>query len=328
MLQDALHPRCITLRAYPNNPPVAWPGGTEASASLFVGHIRGRASGQTKPQRYYRCADSEQLTADGYRLLWVRSSYKKSIDRCSREAAIERAIAELSALKLNRGRLSTRAQITKAHNTIVTKYKVKRFLTVHIAYRFEQPPRPKRRRHIRRARQPSHKQQRCLYYLKISRNQAAIKAETKVDGVFPLITNLDTTHGIREVLNIYKYQPYVEKKFALLKSELRVAPMFLKKPRRIAAMLHVYFIAIMAASLIERTVRTAMRQGHIEQLELLPEQRFTKDPTCPRVLEAFNDLCEHVVAQPGNQPLLFPLALTEQQKMLLHLLDVPESAYS
>jgi transposase len=286
-----------------------------------------QAGGHVRPQRYYRCPDSEQLTAEGYRLLWVRSSYKMSIDRSSREHAIEKAIAQMNALKLNRGRLSTRAQIIKAQSAIVAKYKLKPFLTVHVAHRFQENPQPKRRRRIKRTAQPSHKGQRCLYYLNISRNEAAIKAETRVDGVFPLITNLDTTHHIREVLDIYKYQPYVEKKFALLKSELRVAPMFLKKPSRVAAMLHVYFIAIMVASLIERTVRTAMRQGHIEQLELLPEQRFTKNPTCPRVLEAFTDLCEHVVAQPGNQPLLFPLALTEQQKMLLHLLDVPESTY-
>ncbi len=74
---------------------------------------------------------------------------------------------------------------------------------------------------------PSHKDQPYRYYLQIAPNTTALEQRKNVDGVFPLVTNLDThQYGAAEVLSIYKYQPYVEKKFALLKSEQCVCPLF------------------------------------------------------------------------------------------------------
>jgi transposase len=285
--------------------------------------------GQRRAERYWCCSLSEQKTTHGYRLLWVRSSHKKEVDRLSRELSIHKSVNEFNALKLNRGNLTTRAQISKALGAIVAKHKVKQFITVEILHRFDTTAPPfRRKRHIKRRDEPSHKHQKCLYYLKITKNKAALEAQEKVDGVFPLVTNLAGDYDIGEVLDIYKYQPYVEKKFALLKSELCVAPIFLKKPHRVAAMLHIYFIAIACASLIERSIRMAMKQSNVEQVELLPEQRFTKNPTCPRVLEAFSDLCVHEVVHPAQPTIVFPMMLTERQKLLLKLLEVPESAYS
>ena len=282
---------------------------------------------QRRTERYWFCSHSEQKTNHGYRLLWVRSSHKKEVDRLYRESAMHKTIKKLDALKLNRGKLTTRVQISKAINAIMAKHKTKRFVTVEILHRFDTLPLQRKRR-IKRSDEPSHKHHKCLYYLKITENKDAIEAEEKVDGVFPLVTNLSANYDIGEVLEIYKYQPYVEKKFALLKSELCVAPIFLKKPNRVAAMLHIYFIAIVCASLIERSIRMAMKQSNIEQVELLPEQRFTKNPTCPRVLEAFSDLCVHEVEYPTQDTIVFPMTLTERQKSLLKLLEIPESTYS
>ena len=115
-------------------------------------------------------------------------------------------------------------------------------------------------RYLRRGRptptSPVRKIEKTVYHLHVDRDKPAIAAEARTDGVFPLITNLDSQHAKRKVLEIYKYQPYVEKRFALLKSELGVAPVYLKKPQRVAGLVHVYFIAMMVAALIERSVRT------------------------------------------------------------------------
>ncbi len=281
-----------------------------------------------KQQRYWSCSSTQEHTAQGYRIVWVRSSHKRHNDQPYREQAMQKATAALQQLRLNRAYLKTRAQIAKAVSAIIAKHKVNSFLSVEIPHRFETKSPPTRRRHIKRRNEPSHKDQPCRYYLRIAPNTTALQQQKNVDGVFPLVTNLDThQYGAAEVLSIYKYQPYVEKKFALLKSELCVCPLFLKKPRRVAAMLHVYFIALVLASLIERTLRAAMKRQGIDHMELLPEQRFTKNPTCPRVLEAFTDLCAYEV-KPHNQPMInFPLQLSERQKHLLQLLEVPESNY-
>jgi len=56
-----------------------------------------------------------------------------------------------------------------------------------------------------------------VYHLHVSRNKEALRAEARTDGVFPLATNLETAKASKkEVVLIYKYQPYVEKRHALL----------------------------------------------------------------------------------------------------------------
>ena len=57
-------------------------------------------------------------------------------------------------------------------------------------------------------------------------------AEQLGDEVFPLITN-DLELSEQELLLAYKSQPMVEKRFAQLKTDLAVAPIYLKETSRI-----------------------------------------------------------------------------------------------
>lgn len=91
------------------------------------------------------------------------------------------------------------------------------------------------------------------------------------------MTNLART-AKKALLLIYKYQPYVEKRFAHYKTDLEVATVYLKKPRRVAALLDAYFVALMLDALIERRLRAAMRVAGLDELPLLPEGRPTKTP--------------------------------------------------
>lgn len=64
-----------------------------------------------------------------------------------------------------------------------------------------------------------------LHRLSYSRDENAIARAQLMDGAFPLTTN---THlDAKAVLGAYKYQPKLEKRHALLKSGLLVAPIFL-----------------------------------------------------------------------------------------------------
>ncbi len=166
---------------------------------------------------------------------------------------------------------------------------------------------------------------RAAYTLDVRRDGPALARERRVDGVFPLVTNLATTPK-REVLSIYKFQPYVERRFALVKTDLEIAPVYLKKPRRAVGLLHAYFIALAVASLIEREVRNGMRRRHIEALDLLPEHRGTSTPTWPRILEAFRDVRWYEVDVRG-EVIAFPIELTPLQRTLLELLNVPLGLY-
>ena len=118
----------------------------------------------------------------------------------------------------------------------------------------------------------------------------------------------------------------MEKRFSYMKTELEVAPVYLKKPRRVAGLLHAYFIALALVSLIERQVRLAMQQRKIDSLPLLPEGRHTQTPTAARILEAFTDVCWYEFERDA-EIVAFPITLTALQTQLLTLLDVPRTAY-
>lgn len=167
-----------------------------------------------------------------------------------------------------------------------------------------------------------------VYHLDVSRNKKALRAEARTDGVFPLITNLKPSKAPKqEVLLIYKYQPYVEKRHALFKSELEVAPVYIKKPLRAAGLLHAVFLAMTLDASIERTVRFAMVRDGIEALPILPEGRYTKTPTTARILEMFSDVCWYEFER-GDDTVTFPIQLSQLQKQLLQLLDMSPSAYA
>jgi transposase len=107
---------------------------------------------------------------------------------------------------------------------------------------------------------------------------------------------------------------------------LEVAPVYLKKPRRCAGLIHAYFVALVVASLIERSVRQGMQREGIAALPLFPEGRKTSTPTCPRILEAFQGVSWHEF-QREDETICFPIKLSSLQKTLLRLLDVPLDLY-
>ncbi len=67
--------------------------------------------------------------------------------------------------------------------------------------------------------------------------------------------------GPTAILDAYKYQPFLEKRNEQLKTVLSVAPIYLKKPERVAGLLFVYFLAVLVLALIEREARMAMKES-------------------------------------------------------------------
>ena len=265
-------------------------------------------------------------TDSGFRLIWIRSSLKSEEDRLYREGQLRRAEAELGELelKLNRRRLRAARSIRAKVREILKRLGVKRFLDVKLKPQVQLIPR-RLRRGRPAAGDPVRMVKRRTWTLRVQRDSKELTREKRTDGVFPLLTNLEK-RSKRDVLLIYKYQPYVEKRFSGLKTELQIAPIYLKTPRRAAALVHAYFFALVAASLIEREVRRAMKRKEIESLPLLPEGRPTKTPTCPRILEAFNGIGWQEFVR-GEEVIAFPLTLSKVQKEMVTLLGVPPQLY-
>jgi len=266
-------------------------------------------------------------TKEGYRIVWIKSSQKALLDKEARLQALEKAETALVQLaaKLNKRNLKSKRDIKKAYKIILLRYDCSSLIDVTIRKTSQEI-----NCHFRRGRpskkDPIKKISHPIFKLEFLRNKDTIRQESRTDGVFPLVTNLGTT-AKREVLLIYKYQPYLEKRFSQLKTDHEIAPIYLKKPRRVAGLIHAYFMAIAASSLIERQVRQAMVKEKISELPLLPEARTTRTPTAMRILEAFSDLCWYEF-EGAREKAIFPIKLTPLQKQLLRLLGLPENFYN
>jgi transposase len=278
------------------------------------------------PDVWYSCTAPER-TVEGFRLIWVRSSGKAEHDEAFRLRRLDEARVELALLskRLNRRWHRFGPQIRRAVRAILRRTEMEAFLQVQLNRRVQ-----KDIRHLKHGRpaagDPVQVVCRTIWGLKVRVDEKALRAECHVDGVFPLATNLEK-ESKKEILEIYKYQPYVEKRFSQLKTDLEVAPVYLKKPLRCAGLAHAYYVALAVASLIERRVRQGMVREGLESLPLLPEGRQTSTPTCPRILEAFRLVTWHEFRR-GDEIVRFPIELTVLQKLLLKLLEVPRELYA
>lgn len=292
-------------------------------------HVQPNGRRQSDPPDVYEATtEGVQISKEGYRLIWIRSSQKAAVDVEARSHALKAAATELVDLgaRLNRGPRRRHSSILKSARAILKRHGCEKLmhLKLHTETRVLL-------RHLRRGRpsrgDPVREERRTSYRLEFAPHEDAIRQEARTDGVFSLISNLPAQpYSKKEVLLIYKYQPYVEKRHALLKSELEVAPVYLKLPHRIVGLVHAHFLAMVLEALIERTVRLAMRLEGIESLPILPEGRITKTPTAPRILEKFTGVSWYEFER-GDETVTFPIELTPLQKQLLHLLGMDPRAY-
>src|SRR5208282_2004849 len=115
----------------------------------------------------------------------------------------------------------------------------------------------------------------------------------------------------------YKYQPFVEKRHALFKGVLQVAPVFLKNNDRVEALMLVYFLAQLLSALIERAIRQNMAKEKIRALPIMPESRDSKTPTVEQIFAQFQDgQCIHIT-QDNQSMKSVRQPLTELQQKLL-----------
>jgi len=152
--------------------------------------------------------------------------------------------------------------------------------------------------------------------LGVARDQAAITAAARTDGVYALATNLPGRLSATQVLRIYKDQPLVELRHRDAKQTLRVRPIFLHNDQRITALVSIVGLALVIFGLIQADLRHAL--GPDQQLDgLLPEGRAAR-PTGRNILAAFQGL--GLTYTPDGIVLD---RLTSTQRRILQLLKIP-----
>ena len=262
---------------------------------------------------------------DGYKVYWYHSTAKSTRDADSRSERIARAEAELEAIVDNPGRGKASAEsLKKKYQSVLTKYSVQKLLEVSVEQEDKQEFKATSRG--RPSNETTYRSvTKTRYKLRYARNPVAIAQEATMDGVFPLVTNSGYT--AKDAIQAYRWQPNLERRFSILKTNLSIAPVFLKSNTRIEALTALYFYAEIVVALIERQLRSAMATTGREQIPLLPERRQTKAPTWEQVRRTFYDISAFEIYQEGVVKEHFYDELSDIQKEVLELLAIREENF-
>ena len=223
----------------------------------------------------YSTSDQPATTAEGYRLVWYHSRRKAEQDAVARSGRIERALKELAALRAKlrspRTRYRQEAKVAMAVAEILQACAAENWIVAEVQPQvtetFHQDHRGRPRKDTRYVKKVA-----TRYELSYRIDETRVAEDAKSDGIFPLVTNV-AEFSPRELLQAYKRQPTIEKRFSQLKTDFEVAPVYLKSVHRIQAMLCVYFFALLVEALLERQLRQAMQEKEIEALPIYPEGR-------------------------------------------------------
>ena len=299
-------------------------GTAEISKTLLWRTSPGQDEGAS--QSYFLFAGHYTFDHGGYPLYWYYSTQKQKRDKQSRQERIEVARAELATLatKLNRAHLKQKPDIRRKAETILDHYQVRPFINLEVKTQVQHIP---GRRWHRTARRGAY-QYDCVttYTLHYENNEPALRAEARRDGVFPLLCT-DPTIEPKAVLEAYKFQPRLEKRFCQLKSVHQAAPLLFKKLQRVEANLFVFFIALLIQALLERLIRQRIAECKSAPLKLYPEDRDAPHPTTSQVLKTFDGLYSYILMENGQTIEQFRDQLNDTHRAVLALLDMSECQF-
>lgn len=277
----------------------------------------------------WRMVESPIRSKEGFKIAWCWSEKKSEQDMNTRQDSIEKAISLFKKLQtrlLNkRCRIRTKGGLIQAAEDILKETKTKRWMRYEIKEKVE-----KKHSQTKRGRPGPN----TLYVIKkiirfeiecypIDNN---IRDDSCSDGMFPLITNCEDL-PLRDVLEKYKYQPKLEKRYEQLKSVYDVMPVLLKSVTRIEGLLFVFFLTLLVQALIERQMRLGMKEAGLKSLPIYHEWRPCTAPTASKIFECFSGLQRNYLLKEGEEVQVFNPKYIELHSELLRLLKVPEEAY-
>jgi len=251
------------------------------------------------------------------------------MDQQLRAKQIEKTLTAMKQLntKLNKRKLKRLREIKRAVKALFVAHETTDLISYSIQPRvvvtksFLQRGRPT-------AKTPSQNHRRVEYQLAWDVNHAEVVKQSRTDGVFPLLTN-NREKEARDILEIYKYQAFLENRHSQLKTYLEVAPVYLKNPDRVLALLDVVMLSLCVATIMERELRQGMERNGLKSIPIYPEERECQHPTAHSIIRAFQHVEKfEVLDRDDNVTEYFPPLLTPLQKQILSLMDVPATLYA
>jgi transposase len=272
--------------------------------------------------RVFLTYDSPFLSAEGYRIIWVKSMDKQNDDEKRRSVRIQRTEDGLIALSThvhsNRSKLEKTVLATLRDNQTEEYYEWQIVRDVEESFKQQTRGRPTATTSFKKIETE-------VYRLTWCQKADRVQHDARYDGIFPLITNRQ--EPARKVLEYYKYQPYLEKRHQQLKSVYNVAPVLLKNPQRIEALLLLYFLGMLVTALIERTVRKEMDRKGLKSIPLYPENRACKSPTADKLLDVFTDVRLQYICRGNRIIQIVPDVLSQKQRLVLGLIGLKPEKY-
>ena len=155
-------------------------------------------------------------------------------------------------------------------------------------------------------------------------DEAAAQADDRYDGIHVLVTTAPQTWSADALFTEYKRQTYVERGHRELKTPLAVAPVFLKTPERVEALISLMFMALQIYKTLERKYRQAVdREG--EEARVTAQQLLREFAGCGLVLELHNygTLVKEGGLTPRQRQILNRLSLERPAKIVARNLPPP-----
>ncbi len=274
-------------------------------------------------------ASDDHIQSDGYRLIWYRSERKAEQDGLRRVRLIQKTAEALGELRERLGgprtRFRERSKVEQAVAEVLTEGETRSWFVVEIEEKQEETFRQATRGRPNDQTQYL-KETRSRFNVTWQLNLEAISESEREDGVFPLLTN-DRKMTAAEVLQAYKRQPMLEKRFSQFKTDFAVAPVFLKNVARIQGLLGAYFFALLMQTLLERELRQAMLREGEATLPLYPEERPCARPTTHRLIELFSTIQRHEVRVGDGESQMMATKPTKTQSTIIRLLGLDPRTY-
>ncbi len=193
-----------------------------------------------------KMVESPIMSSEGFRIVWTWDPQKEEKDKHSRQALIEKAVLKLEQLETRirnpRTRLRSRDAVIDTADKALGEF-AHRWVDYEILEENENIFKQEKR-----GRPNSNTKYKCIvkkrFHVTWSPRKENIDFDARSDGMFPLITNCEDL-SLVEILDKYKYQPWLEKRHEQLKTVYKVAPVLLKSVTRIECLLFVFFLAML-----------------------------------------------------------------------------------
>ncbi len=238
-----------------------------------------------------------------------------------------KAFEELSE-KINAYKLKTKESIEQACLAILKKYKTEDFFQfiVHndpiVTYKHARPGRPAKNAKKIEVYQDH-------FSIELNYDESAYTTALYRIGYYPLVTNKPANDfSIEDAMLGHKNQYKVEHLYKRSKSGYRLEPIFLQTPDRIEAYLFLFKIVLQILVLMERTVRTNIAERDRGLNNFMPNKKDVRNPSTEYMLAMFEFIvCGTIILVDGSQQ-HFVSKLTDAQKDILSVLDIPEECYT